>query len=962
MAEKPRARILNVDDEDAGRYVITKILTQAGYDVIEAATGRDAVRLAGERPDLILLDVNLPDISGFEVCNRIKADPRTASIPVVHISATYVRSADRVVGLEGGADGYLVQPIDPQELVATVRAFLRLKDAEQALRESEEHYRRIVETANEGIWVIDGDSRTTFVNPQMASMLGYTVEEMIGGPLFSFMDEEWLAIAKTNVERRRQGIRESHEFKFRRKDGTDLWAIVSTSPMFDVQGKYEGAFAMITDITERKRAEEALRESEERFRRLSEAPFEGIVFHEEGKIIDANEAFATMFGYGLSEVIGKNALDFATPELREVALGHIRDGSEEPYDGVATRKDGSRFPIEARGKNTPYKGRTIRLTAVRDITERKRAEARIEYQAHLLANVQDAIIATDEQLVVTAWNRAAEEMYGWKAEEVLGRNVLAFLGSESTEAQRAAAIQTLAETGRNRVEEVVHHRRDGEPIHMEVTVTALGGADGRVTGYVNALRNITDRKRAEEEIRSLARFPSENPNPILRVNQDGRILYANESSGPLLADWGCAAGGLAPPPWRDAVRESVASQSSRLADAECGDRIYSLFLTPVPDAGYVNLYGQDITDRKQAEEALRRSEENFRRSLDDSPLGVRIVTTEGETVYANRAILEIYGYDSIEELRTTPVKKRYTPESYAGFQIRKKKRQRGENVPSEYEISIVRKNGEVRHLQVFRKEVLWNGERQFQTIYQDITERKRAGEEQKRLLVELEAKNRELEAFVYTVSHDLKAPLVSLNGFSSVLQKQCYNQLGEEGKHYLERIQANVAHMDALIRNLLELSRIGLVVGPIEEIDVGVLLREIRDELAVRLEEATAEVVVQEPLPTVRADRGRIRQVFANLIDNAVKFRSTERALRIEVGCRQEGDFYRFHVANNGIGIAPQYHEQIFAPFRKLHPEIEGMGMGLALVKKIVEHHGGRIWVESEAGKGSTFYFTIPRG
>jgi PAS domain S-box-containing protein len=511
------------------------------------------------------------------------------------------------------------------------------------------------------------------------------------------------------------------------------------------------------------------------------------------------------------------------------------------------------------------------------------------------------------------------------------------------------------------------------------------------------------------------------------------------------------------------------------------------YVYKLPSGEIVAVY-DDVTAQKEAEDALGRAEENFRRSLDDSPLGVRIVTTEGETVYANRAILEIYGYDSIEELRTTPVKKRYTPESYAGFQIRKKKRQRGENVPSEYEISILRKNGEVRHLQVFRKEVLWDGERQFQTIYQDITERKRAEEalrqseeryrtvgetipygvwvtdpigyctyvsysflelvgmtmeqvqqfgwlqllppedveptkkhwlhcvqtgehferehrfrtkdgsyrhvlaigrpvrgeqsqitswvginlditerkqaeeEQKRLLAELEAKNREMEAFVYTVSHDLKAPLVSLNGFSSVLQKECYNQLGEEGKHYLERIQANVAHMDALIRNLLELSRIGLVVVPIEEIDVAALLREIRDELAVRLEEATAEVVVQAPLPTVRADRGRFRQVFANLMDNAVKFRSTERALRIEVGCRQEGDFYRFHVADNGIGIAPQYHEQIFVPFRKLHPEIEGVGMGLALVEKIVEHHGGRIWVESEAGKGSTFYFTIPRG
>ena len=132
------------------------------------------------------------------------------------------------------------------------------------------------------------------------------------------------------------------------------------------------------------------------------------------------------------------------------------------------------------------------------------------------------------------------------------------------------------------------------------------------------------------------------------------------------------------------------------------------------------------SDRKQAGEALRRAEENFRRSLDDSPLGIRIVTTEGETIYANRAILDIHGYESIEDLISTPVKKRYTPESYAEFKIRREKRKRGDYGSSEYEIGIVRKDGEVRYLQVFRKRVLWDGERRFQVVYQDITERKQA--------------------------------------------------------------------------------------------------------------------------------------------------------------------------------------------------------------------------------------------
>jgi PAS domain S-box-containing protein len=381
----------------------------------------------------------------------------------------------------------------------------------------------------------------------------------------------------------------------------------------------------------------------------------------------------------------------------------------------------------------------------------------------------------------------------------------------------------------------------------------------------------------------------------------------------------------------------------------------------LPSGEIVAVY-DDVTAQKQAEDALRQAEENFRRSLDDSPLGVRIVTQEGETVYANRAILDIYGYDSIEELRTTPVKERYTPESYAGSQIREKKRQQGEYDPPEYEISIVRKNGEIHHLQVLRKEVLWNGERQFQTICQDITERKRAEEERERLLAEIAAKNQELESFVYTISHDLRAPLVSLDGFSSLLKRESQNQLGEQGQHYLERIRANVAHMNTLVTELLELSRIGRVVGPEEEIDVGVLLREIEEGLVLKLEQEGVEFIVQQPLPAVRGDRGRIRQVFANLIENAMKFRSLERRLRIEVGCEEEKGFYRFHIGDNGIGILPQYQEQIFEPFRQLDSGIEGVGMGLALVKRIVEHHGGRVWVESELGKGSTFYFTIPRG
>ena len=370
---------------------------------------------------------------------------------------------------------------------------------------------------------------------------------------------------------------------------------------------------------------------------------------------------------------------------------------------------------------------------------------------------------------------------------------------------------------------------------------------------------------------------------------------------------------------------------------------------------------EDITDRKRAEEKLKDSEERYKKLFEDDLTGDFFATQEGTILDCNPSFLKMFGFGGKEEPLNTNFLDLYrSREEKEAFinQLREKKKLEF------HECVLLKRDGTL--INVMESIVGHFDEqgnlKQFKGYLFDITERKQVEAERERLLAELEAKNRELEAFVYTISHDLKAPLVSLSGFSSALQKESYSQLGKEGKHYLERIQANVAHMDALITSLLELSRIGRVVGSIEEIDVATLLREVRFALAVRLEEARAEFVVQEPLPTVRADRDRIHQVFANLIDNAVKYRSAERTLHIEVGCRQESGFYHFHVADNGIGIAPQYHEQIFTPFRKLHPEIEGLGVGLALVKKIVEHHGGRVWVESEAGKGSTFYFTIRRG
>jgi PAS domain S-box-containing protein len=375
---------------------------------------------------------------------------------------------------------------------------------------------------------------------------------------------------------------------------------------------------------------------------------------------------------------------------------------------------------------------------------------------------------------------------------------------------------------------------------------------------------------------------------------------------------------------------------------------------------------KDITDRMRADEAVRESNDQYQNLLRRSNDCIYIHDLEGNFIDANPAALELLGYakkdipnisftsllspDQIPKALAAleEIKEAGTERAVREFRL---KRKDGKYVDTETKSFLVYSEGEPYAVQ---------------GIARDITERKESERDRELLLAELEAKNKELESFVYSISHDLKTPLVSLQGFSSLLQREFHDQVDEEGKHYMERIQANVAHMDSLISDLLGLSRIGRAVGPMEKIDVGALLKEIQQDLVVELEEAGAELVVNEPLPIVDADPGRIRQVFTNLIDNALKFRSEDRPLRIKVGCKEERGSYRIHVADNGIGIAPLYQEQIFNPFRKLDPKTEGMGIGLALVKKIMESHDGRVWVESEAaegqeGGGATFYLTLPR-
>jgi signal transduction histidine kinase len=249
----------------------------------------------------------------------------------------------------------------------------------------------------------------------------------------------------------------------------------------------------------------------------------------------------------------------------------------------------------------------------------------------------------------------------------------------------------------------------------------------------------------------------------------------------------------------------------------------------------------------------------------------------------------------------------------------------------------------------------------FATIFDDITDRKQAEDLRERLIRELEQKNTELERFTYTVSHDLKSPLITIKGFAGLLEDDTLRKDPVQLKKDVQRIISAADTMQQLLSDVLELSRIGRVVSLPEKIPFGTIAKEAVDLLAGPLAGRGVWIEVAPGLPVVSVDRVRIREVMVNLIENAIKFMGSQQNPVIRVGVETDGTTPVFFVQDNGIGIDPRYLERIFNLFERLDTSTLGTGIGLTIVRRIIETHGGKIWAESEGvGKGTTFRFTLP--
>ena len=366
---------------------------------------------------------------------------------------------------------------------------------------------------------------------------------------------------------------------------------------------------------------------------------------------------------------------------------------------------------------------------------------------------------------------------------------------------------------------------------------------------------------------------------------------------------------------------------------------------------------EDRIARKRAEEALRESEARFRNIVEGSQAGYCFIDKNGRFQDCNDAWLRMHGYASPEE-----VMGQHFTLTQAEANIEQAERNfenllNGEPIPSGEAISRC-KDGCIAYHTFSANPVVKGGEVVgAELFFIDISKRKQAEEKLRNI-------NEELKSFSHIVSHDLKTPIVFIQGFSSFLLEGYGDKMDEKGRMCLERIQANANRMEALISDLLALSRIGKVVSTFEEVSFSEIVENVLSNLQDRLNETGVEVILEDHFPSVYCDGERIYQVLDNLLVNAIKFRDRTKSPKIQIGHEDKEEFHQFFVRDNGIGIDAKHHVRVFERFHRLREtnDVEGTGLGLSIVERIVNNHGGKIWVESERGAGSTFYFTIPSG
>lgn len=615
-------------------------------------------------------------------------------------------------------------------------------------------------------------------------------------------------------------------------------------------------------------------------------------------VLTCNQNLAGMLKLDAEQIIGRPIFSFLTSDDQFALKALLQSCPEDLRIHVHLNGANKRpLPIELVIKTLEIDGTRIMSLLATDRRDYRRAQEQLRLQAHILANVSDAVVATDEQQRITFWNPAAERLYGFTAAEVLGRPVHQVVRSEVTPEQSAAFIRELREKGKLQAQ-VIHYDRQGRRLLIQGVNSKLVAPDGQVLGFIGVSHDITEERRDEEQLREQAALLDLTRDAIFVRDPESRITFWNRGAETMYG-WSRT----------EAMGRSVQ------------DLLHTEFPRPL----------------EEIERAVERDGH-----------------WEGELLHTARLGKEIPVHSRWSLLRDVQGK----PIAILQINTDITERRRAENeirrLNADLERRVVERTAELENeIATHRKteQALRESDQQVKALNRDLQRR----------AVQFETANKELESFSYSVSHDLRTPLASIDSFSRLLYEEYNEQLPPGGRRYVEFIRANAQQMGELIESLLTFSR--LTRQPIQKqnVDMVTIVREALEMLQNQTQRSDLSIEIMD-LPDAEADPVLLRQVWMNLVGNALKFTRKRENAHVKIGCGAlEDEEHVYYVRDNGVGFDQEQAERLFGVFQRFHgeEEYEGHGVGLATVQRIIHRHGGRVWAEGEEEKGATFYFTL---